>query len=69
MASRINHLAVLAAAVVFYILGAAWYMSPLGAIWMSQLGKTQTGMSCMVAIGHFVFAGLAARIRHRNRAR
>ena len=47
MASRINHLAVLAAAVVFYILGAAWYMSPLGAIWMSQLGKTQTGMSGM----------------------
>ena len=49
MASRINHLAVLVAAIAFFILGAVWYMSPLGAIWAAQLGKTATGMTPMAS--------------------
>lgn len=49
MASRINHLAVFVAALAFFIFGAVWYMSPLGAIWMAQLGKTASGMSGMTS--------------------
>jgi hypothetical protein len=49
MASRINHLAVFVAAIVFFLLGAAWYMSPLGAIWAAQMGKTPTGIAPMAS--------------------
>lgn len=48
MASRINHLAVFVSAVAFFILGALWYgFSPLGAIWMAQMGKTATAQGAM----------------------
>jgi hypothetical protein len=49
MASRINHLAVFVAAIVFFVLGAAWYMSPLGAIWAAQMGKAAANMSAMTS--------------------
>jgi hypothetical protein len=50
MASRINHLAVLVSAIAFFILGALWYgFSPLGNIWMTQVGKTASGANVMAS--------------------
>ena len=39
----VNYLAILIAAVVGWLVGAAWYMS-LGKIWVAALGKTQAEM-------------------------
>lgn len=47
MASRINHLAVFASAIVFFILGAIWYMPLFGRQYMALTGGGTKPMQAM----------------------
>jgi hypothetical protein len=44
IARGINHLAVIAAAVAYFLLGAIWYMFLFGAAWSANVGAVPTGM-------------------------
>jgi len=45
--NRINHLAVLAAAIVFFLLGALWYTVLFGRLWTTLESKAPTPVSSM----------------------
>lgn len=44
MSSRINHVAVFVSAIVFFLLGAVWYMPLFGHQWMALVGVTGKAM-------------------------
>lgn len=64
MSSRLNHLAVFASAVVFFLIGALWYTVLFGQKWMALTGHvaSSTGNMMPQFIGSFVLGWALAYV-------